>query len=382
MTNKTIEILQKLVSIPSWIDKNTDEREIGKWIYEFLKKNSNSKIIRQNVGGGRFNIIAIKGRKADILVTGHIDTVQPNSEWIRNPTSPEIIGNKMYGLGTSDMKSGIAIMLYLCTLPELKDNTAFLFYCDEEYDFIGMRRFIENYKTIPLKTDPKLIISLDGEGSNIGNSCRGLIEMKITVRGVTGHAARPKSGINAVTTSQKVIGKLSKWLKNFSSNPLGNSTLNIAYIKGGLYKEIENGEVVLGKEGNIIPDYCEYIVEIRVANEKLNAVQVKNFISKSSRKLGLRVQNVKIRHDLGSWITPVEELKNIVSLTPKDKIKSAKKSGYIDIQMLWKQFGKVPTFSLGAGEFGQSHTANEYVKISSVLKALEFYKKILTIENK
>ena len=53
-----IEILQKIISIPSWVDDKTNEQEIGAWIYEFLKKNSNLKITKQDIEQGRFNILA------------------------------------------------------------------------------------------------------------------------------------------------------------------------------------------------------------------------------------------------------------------------------------------------------------------------------------
>ena len=213
---------------------------------------------------------------------------------------------------------------------------------------------------------PKLIISLDGEGLQIGNSCRGLIELTVSVEGKAGHSANPKSGINAITESFKVINQLKKWLKTYTSKELGNSTLNIAYINGG------------GSEGNIIAERCEYIVEIRVANKKLNARLVKRFIVENSEKFGLKVKQVKIRHDLGNWITPEDKIKAFILKAPKKTLKNVKKGGYIDIQMLWETFNKVPIFSLGAGKSGMSHKANEYVRISNVLKTQEFYKAILT----
>ena len=361
----TLNILKKLVSIPSWVDGKTNEREISDWICDFLSKNSKLKLIKQPVGKGRFNILAFNSKDIDILITGHTDTVQPNSGWTKSPTSSEIMGNKIYGLGTTDMKSGLAIMLYLSTLSNLPENTGFLFYCDEEYDFLGMKKFIEEYKS---KSKPKLIISLDGEGLQVANSCRGLIELKVKVRGKVGHAANPKSGINAITESFKVIGRLKNRLRNYKSKELGNSTLNVAYINGG------------GSEGNIIAEKCKYVVEIRVANKNLNAQLVRKFITKESENLGLKIESIKTRHDLGSWITPKDQLEKIIRLAPIKKLKSSKKSGYIDIQMLWQAFGKIPIFSLGPGEPGMSHKADEYIKISKVARAQKFYETMLNFK--
>ena len=207
---------------------------------------------------------------------------------------------------------------------------------------------------------------MDGEGLQIGNSCRGLIEIKVKVKGKAGHAAIPKSGINAITGSFKVINRLEDWLKIYKSKELGNSTLNIAYLKGGR------------SEGNIIAEKCEYIVEIRVADEKLNAKLVEEFITTESEKLGLKKKSVRVRHDLGNWITKKEDLNKYLNFSPKKDLESAKKSGYIDIQMLWQAFNKAPTFSFGVGEKEMSHRADEYVKMSKVLKAQKFFETILT----
>ena len=113
---------------------------------------------------------------------------------------------------------------------KLKNNTAFLFYIDEEYDFAGIKAFIKKYKN---KIKPKRIISLDGSNLKITNGCRGLIEITCTIQGKSGHAAKPQSGINAINNSFLIIQKLSNWLKKFDNKNLGSTCLNLAYIKGG-----------------------------------------------------------------------------------------------------------------------------------------------------
>jgi acetylornithine deacetylase/succinyl-diaminopimelate desuccinylase-like protein len=296
-----------------------------------------------------------------------MDTVKPNSGWQLNPIKPEVIDNKIYGLGTTDMKAGLSLMQYFATCANLKPNVGFLFYCDEEYDFLGMKTFIKKYKN---KIKPKLLISLDGEGCKINNSCRGLIELKINVSGKAGHAANPKSGINAITQSFKVIGKLEKWLTDFKSQELGKTTLNIAYIQGG------------GSEGNIIPEKCEYVAEIRVASDKLNAKLVKDFVIKESKKRGLKIIKIDIRHDLASWITNKNDLLKLVKLPMITRLKNTQKGGYIDIQMLWQTFGKIPAFSFGIGESKMSHKANEYITISNIMKGKKFFEKILLNDRK
>ncbi len=372
---ETLSILKNLISIPSWVDSTSNESQIGEWIFDYLNKNTNLSVTKQLIDGDRFNIVATNSKITDTLIIGHIDTVQPNANWTINPTRSEVVSGKLFGLGASDMKCGIALMLYLSGLSTLKENTTFLFYCDEEYDFTGMKSFIPKYKN---KMQPKLILSLDGDGLQIGNSCRGLIEIKVTVEGKAGHAARPISGVNAITESQKVIDSVRRMLSKYSTKELGNSTLNIAFIQGGTKKESKDGQIILGQQGNIIANYCEYILEIRVASQKLDATLVKNFIETESKKLSLKVNSIDTRHDLGSWITPKIQLEKYIKMAPSNILKSAKETGYLDIQMLWKAFGKIPTFSFGAGLIGQAHKSDEYVKISDIIKSQKFLTRILT----
>lgn len=373
-TKSTLNILQKLIAIPSYVDNKNNEREIGLWIYDFLKANTRLTVIKHFCTKNRFNVIATNSPKPTILVTGHIDTVRPNSSWRLNPFSPKVVNDKLYGLGSTDMKSGLAVMLSLACNNNLVDNVMFLFYCDEEYDFLGMQKFIANYKTT-LK--PKFIISLDGDDLKIGNSCRGLIEINVKVRGKTGHSANPKNGINAILASQDVINNLRFWLQSFSSSELGNSTLNVAYFRGGTKIGLKGNTILLGKEGNIIADFCEYVLEIRVASGKLGASLVKSFIEKESRKLGLNIDSVKIRHDLGSWTTSPLDLKKLLPSSTANGLVDAKKRGYSDIQMLWQAFNKVPALAFGCGEKNMSHKPDEFVRISSVKKLQAFYAKFL-----
>lgn len=367
-------ILTKLIDIPSFVEGKNNESAVAEWVYRFLKSKTKLSVKRQYLSGKRFNVIATNSNKTDLLLTGHMDTVKPTTEWTKDPFKAIRIGDKIYGLGSTDMKSGLSIMLSLATRTDLRSNCMFLFYCDEEYDFLGMKKFIGEYKG---KINPKLIVSFDGIGLQVGNSCRGLIEMKVTAKGKAGHAARPKSGINAITESFGVIEKLKQQLKQFSNKELGNSTLNVAYFSGGTKIKNGNKNKTFIEEGNVIADYVEFIIEIRVASNKLNARFIQNFIEKESKRKGLTVCDIRVRHDLGSWITSKQNLVEIIKIAPNKNLKNAKDSGYIDIQMLWKTFNKVPSFSYGVGELGMSHKANEFVKVENIQEGQKFFESIL-----
>ncbi len=361
-------LTKELISIPSYVDGLTNESKIGQYIYDFLKTNSKLKVQKQYCTNDRFNVIATNGKSVDVLVVGHIDTVQPSKSWSINPFIPKISKGNLYGLGSSDMKSGVATMLSSAIDPKLKSNTMFLFYIDEEYDFLGMKTFVREYQD---KIKPKKIISLDGSNLSISNGCRGLIEIDVTIKGKSAHAARPSKGINAISKSYIIINNLFNWLGNYVSSDLGQTVYNLAYIFGGQYKDKTSDGLILGKQGNIIPDICQFIIDIRPSRNELTAIKVKDFIYKEADKQSVEIFDFKIRHSLGSWLTPKDQLNLDIPYNSLDQ------SGYIDVQMLWQTFDQVPCFTLGAGN-DMAHKSDEYIEVANIKKLDKLVKALLT----
>jgi len=323
----------------------------------------------------RFNIFAKNSDDIETLVIGHIDTVQPSKSWTKNPIIPEIIKDNLYGLGSTDMKSGIAVMLQTAISKKLKPNIAFLFYIDEEYKFIGIKKFIDNYSN---KLKPKQIISLDGLELSICNGCRGLIKLNIIVKGKSAHAATPKEGINAITQTYLLIQNLINWINKFNKSRLGQSSTNIAYINGGQYKELDsNNNLILGKQGNIIPDICQFVLEIRPNNTNINGNSVSKFIKNQCQQLNLVIYEIKICEDYKQWFTPKNRLFYLNNLNLD--YKKIDTTGFIDIQMLWEKFNKIPCFTIGAGEQSKAHSSDEYINIQKLIKLQEIVNQILTI---
>lgn len=371
MKNNPVELTKKLISIPSWVDQETNEITVGQFIFDYLKSNSKLTIQKQILSDGRFNVIARNSEAIDTLVVGHIDTVQPSQSWTKKPANPVIENGLLYGLGSSDMKSGIAVMLDIAANSKLEENAMFLFYVDEEYDFLGMKEFVKKYKG---KLSPKQIISLDGSDLAVTNACRGLIEVEVTIKGRSGHAARPENGVNAISKSYLIINNLTNWLGNYVSQDLGPTSVNLAYINGGQFKGESENQLVLGKQGNIIADTCRFVLDIRPSRPELTAQKVIDFITAEAKKFNVSVFKATIRHDLGSWLTPTEQIDLGVQKLP---FRPVGKTGYIDVQMLWQNFYQVPCFTVGAGN-AMAHKPDEYVEVDNINKLAKIAKKLIT----
>ncbi|MDO8551195.1 MAG: M20/M25/M40 family metallo-hydrolase [bacterium] len=366
----TIEIANKLISIPSFVGKNSNEAQLAGWIFSYIKS-FKIPVKKQYISEVRFNVIAGELNNPKLLVVGHMDTVPPKEGWKTDPFKPTDKEAKIFGLGASDMKGGLAVMLSLIS-KTAKDKIMYLFYIDEEYYFQGMKKFIKEYKG---KIKPKIIASVDGD-NKIGYGCRGLIEMIVKVKGKSGHSALPFSGINAVLSSVLLIKELTEWLAQFQSEELGLSTFNIAAISGGFIAGKNGQEYKLDQRANVIPDYCEFVVEIRPATNCLTGQKIKNFLSRQIKAKGIKIINIDTKIELGSWITDIRQIEKNLGKIPVKNLLDPGKRGYVDLQMLWETFGKVPCFTFGVGENGVAHKENEYVKIANIKRAENFYAKL------
>ena len=263
-------------------------------------------------------------------------------------------------------------MMFAATSKNLKPNTMFLFYIDEEYNFIGIQKFKEDYKN---KIQPKMIISLDGLNLSISNGCRGLIEITCTIKGKSGHAAIPQNGINAINKSFQIINNLNQWLTTFSNPDLGNTSTNIAFINGGQYQGKKEQGLILGKQGNIIADICQFTLDIRPNSPKINAQTIIKFIDKQAKKKNVKLSDYSIRYDFGSWLTSKKQIPSITK-----KTNQIDRTGYIDIQLLWQAFNQVPCFTIGAGSITEAHKPDEFVSIKNLIKLQKIIDQLLNVK--
>ena len=353
-------------------------------MYDYLNNTfTDTKVIKQDVEGGRSNILLYKARLTEIeyLVVGHIDTVQPRTGWNTDPFKLVEKNGWLYGLGSADMKGSLATFVTALESTGLPENVLALFYVDEEYDFKGVKRFIQEYKG---KINPRFVLSLDGGGPDIGYACRGLGEIKAEAWGQTGHSSDQGNGVNAVVALYRAYEQVVNRSDSWGGKELGKTTLNLAYVNGGLCLGKENGKVRLGKEGNNIPDYCEFVLEARLTDADVNMERVADELKVELRKGGCKMSNLKVRHNLGVWISSRDDLswlKDLVQGVYGKKrsvdFMSPRLRGYVDTQMLWQAFGKIPCATLGIGPTENAHAPNERVSLDGVENGLRYYKEIL-----
>jgi len=204
------------------------------------------------------------GRAERVVIAGHIDTVPLNHNLpVRND------GERLHGLGTCDMKGGVAVALRLAkTLPEPNRDVTFVFYEAEEIDDVynGLGLIAAQR---PDLVEGDFAILMEPSDAVVEAGCQGTLRIEVTARGERAHSARSWRGVNAIHKASEILRRL------------GEYDARKPVIDGLEYHEGLNAVLISGGVAtNVLPDECVVTVNYRYAPDKSEAealVFVKDF---------------------------------------------------------------------------------------------------------
>ncbi|MEN8238771.1 MAG: M20/M25/M40 family metallo-hydrolase, partial [Actinomycetota bacterium] len=182
-----VDSLSTIVDIPS-VTRNEDE--LCTWLHDRYRDRyatvriGNSLVVGAPAPGVEF-----------VVLYGHTDTVPAQGDW-----KARVDGGNLVGLGTSDMKAGLAVMMELLDNGVREDSGSLVcvFYDAEEGPAAG-NGLEEVLNTAPWLIDAGLSIVLEPTDLNLELGCNGVLNADVIFRGSTSHSARPWLGENAVT---------------------------------------------------------------------------------------------------------------------------------------------------------------------------------------
>jgi len=185
-----------------------EEGSVQRHIAEWLAANGLEPEL-QSTEGDRPNVIARveNGTGPTLLLNGHVDTVLAVEGWSSDPWSPRRDGDRLYGLGAADMKSGVAAaMLATRALARHRDrwhgSVMFSSVVDEEAYSIGARALIAS----GIQADYCVVTESSWECPALGSV--GKVLVRIDVTGKAAHASWPWEGINAATEAARLVARL------------------------------------------------------------------------------------------------------------------------------------------------------------------------------
>jgi acetylornithine deacetylase len=189
--------------------------------------------------GGKANLVAtLRSGPGGLVLSGHTDTVPFNeNRWNSDPLSLTLKNDRLYGLGTCDMKGFFAVVLeaiqpYLTS--DFKQPLIILATADEESSMSGARALAESGY-------PKARYAVIGEPTGLKpiNMHKGIMMEKVSIIGKAGHSSNPDLGNNALDAMHSVMSKLMQYRKELANQYTDAAfevhipTLNLGCIHGG-----------------------------------------------------------------------------------------------------------------------------------------------------
>jgi len=363
-------LLKDLISIPSYVDENNNEYALGEYLEKYINQNLPwLKTERQMIDNNRFNLIALGKDNPRIIFLSHMDTVLPTGDKDLS-FKPFVKDFKLYGLGSADMKGGMA-MAILAAQKNPRDDVALIFDCDEEYDFKG----IEELKT-KYCFKPKLLICPEPTNLEIINGCRGIFEIEFEVFGKTAHAGKPQEGINAIEKAVNIAKQLTNILSTKKS-ALGVTTVNLSALQGG---RLCDNEIKI--QPNAVPDIARIILDIRIADPNMTKSFVTDLIYKLGKKNIVNIRDLKFNIEYYPLLTDKKSLTSFEKVLQKSEIeityKDISNCGFFESAIIckeWKCAGVI------FGPTGEGHSLNESVDLISLEKTYSVFNALLSSPN-
>ena len=283
------------------------------------------------------------GRAERVVLAGHIDTVPHAGNFPSTFDSERI---NLSGVGTTDMKAGVAVQLRLAhEVPAPSRDVTYVFYDCEE---IEAER---NGLNLLSRSDPGLVagdfaVLLEPSGGAVEGGCQGTLRAAITVTGARAHTARSWMGRNAIHAAGEVLDVLRSWE---ASRPV---------VDGIEYHEGLNAVAISGGvAGNVVPDECVVTVNYRFAPDKSPA-QAEAYVRELFGRWEVSVLDVAPGARPGLSEPAAAAFVAAVGGTPRAKL------GWTDVAR-FAELG-IPAVNYGPGIPEIAHTAGEYVEVAAI----------------
>ncbi|MDF3011481.1 MAG: acetylornithine deacetylase [Burkholderiales bacterium] len=319
---------------------------------------------------GRTSLVARAGgsdAKAPLCLTGHLDVVPLGSrKWSKDPFSGESDGDKLYGRGTSDMKSGVAAMLLAArTFGKSLSGTpgiVLVLTAGEEGGCIGSRHLAGQRKLLG-RAGAMVVGEPTSNYPLVGH--KGSIKFNARFRGVSAHGSMPELGVNAVYKAAAVVTRLENF--EFGAAPhavMGKPTLNVGTFAGGSGVNLVPDDAVIGVDIRTVPGLDHGALLSRL----------KDLLGKDAELDVFSDLNPVWTAPDQEWVQRVFEIcKPFVGEAPH-----ARTAPYMtDAANLLKAYVGAPAVVLGPGEAAMAHQTDEYCSIERTRQAVAIYEAVI-----
>ena len=320
-----------------------------------------------------------------LMLNAHMDTVRVSApdEWTRDPFAAEVDDGILYGLGSCDMKGGLAAMVYAAKLlrdAELALGGNLVVACvvqEEECEGLGTRILMEesglgaNWVVLGEPTD-----------LNVSRGQRGRLEMQVVARGKSAHAASPRLGENAIYIAARLVFGLELLAEQLGEDDfLGPGSLAVTDISS------------TAGSRNAVPDRCAMVIDRRLTlgeNETKALSEVQRVIAREGVNADVEVTDYRATSYTGyqcqarafypAWV--IADDHPLVQTTVQAAQEQLRRRpevtcwGFSTEGVYTAGQAGIPTVGFGPGKEELAHTADEHVQVDDVYSAATVYARL------
>lgn len=360
----TKELIKQLIAIPSISSTNLDIDQSNHAVIDLMANWLNDlgftiNIQTTNLNPKKANLIASIGEgDQGLVIAGHTDTVPYDIHpWESDPFTLTEKENKLFGLGTTDMKGFLAIALDVIQHYQEKDLNqpiTLIATADEETSMAGAKSLIENKNLLGR-------YAIIGEPTNMTpiRMHKGIMMECIKIIGKSGHSSNPLLGNSALEGMQQVITSLLAWknkLQEKYREPIFDvpiPTLNLGHIHGG-------------DNPNRICAECELHFDLRpLPGMERHALR---------EEISLLLQEISAANDLSIELMPLFDGVDAIATPKSSPIITAceqltgREAGAVNFATEAPFFNKMgmDVIVLGPGNINVAHQPNEYLDMKHI----------------
>ncbi len=334
-----------------------------------------------DASGRKANLYATIGPKEQggIILSGHTDVVPVDGQdWVTDPFKLQQHSGKLWGRGTSDMKSFIAISLAM--LPEmlarpLRVPLHFAFSYDEEVGCLGVHGIVDFIK----RGGPRPALAIVGEPTEmqVVNAHKSVCACNTSVHGLEAHSSATHQGVNAIQYAAEMIAELNRIQRAYKApehceprfEP-PHTTITVGQISGGTAR-------------NILAKECHFMWDVRSVRPEHDQQVVDAFnryveaeILPDMRRIhpGARVETNVVAHVppfLPQADNKAERLAmRLARQNNAYAVSYGTEAGIFEV-------GDIPTVVCGPGNIREAHKPNEYIEVSQIVEGEAFMRRLI-----
>lgn len=366
--SEAVQLTQRLVQMPT--TPGQGQREVAELLADRLES-AGFAVSTHPSAGDNVEVVARFGDPdaASLCLAAHLDTVPVvEHEWSQDPFGGVIDGDRLWGRGSCDMKSGAAAAVHAAVTWAGRSGldrapVTLVLTSEEELGCLGAARLAEDPASLP-QVEWLVVAEPTSNRPLLGH--RGAVWVDLDATGRSCHASTPHLGENAIDKLVRSLSSVHAWADQHPSTHevLGGRTLSVGRIEGGVLR-------------NIVPDRARAQLDFRVSDPD-EVTGLARALAAEVAGLAEVVEVLALPPVAAEWDDPfVREVRDIARPHLDDAPEPAAARFFTDASVLTPVLGSPSTVIWGPGSADRAHVVDEWCSVREVVAATAMYEQLL-----